>query len=213
MLGVRDTGCGMDQETQSHIFEPFFTTKESGKGTGLGLATAYGVIKQSGGDILVDSSPGQGSFFKLYLPQVAETSEAPSKIASPPTPALGSHTILLVEDEQSLRKLAHKILKDVGYAVLEAEGGSKALEIAEQYKSRIDLLLTDVIMPGINGRMLAEKLSAARPDMKILYMSGYAEGEIARHGFLQPSVQVLRKPFTCEELTQRVQQVITAAQK
>jgi PAS domain S-box-containing protein len=212
MLGVRDTGCGMDQETQSHIFEPFFTTKESGKGTGLGLATAYGVIKQSGGYLWVDSSPGQGSFFKLYLPQVAEAAEAPSKIASPPTPApaLGSQTILLVEDEQSLRKLTHKILKDVGYAVLEAEGGSKALEIAEQYKSKIDLLLTDVIMPGINGRLLAEKLSAARPDMKILYMSGYAEGEIARHGLLQPSIQLLRKPFTCEELTQRVQQVMNA---
>jgi two-component system, cell cycle sensor histidine kinase and response regulator CckA len=213
MLGVRDTGCGMDQETQSHIFEPFFTTKESGKGTGLGLATAYGVIKQSGGYLWVDSSPGQGSFFKLYLPQVAEeAAEAPAKMASPPTPAHSSQTILLVEDEQSLRKLTHKILKKVGYAVLEAEDGSNALEIAEQYKSKIDLLLTDVIMPGMNGRLLAEKLSAARPDMKILYMSGYAEGEIARHGFLEPSVQVLRKPFTGEELTQRVQQVMNAEQ-
>jgi two-component system cell cycle sensor histidine kinase/response regulator CckA len=214
LLEVRDTGCGMTEETQSHIFEPFFTTKESGKGTGLGLATVYGVIKQSGGFIWVDSSPGKGASFKIYLPRVAEAPQTASpKADSPSAPILASQTILLVEDEHSLRKLTQKILQDVGYKVLEAKDASQALEVASGVKADIHLLLTDIIMPGLSGRALAEKLSPLRPEMKVLYMSGYTDGEIAPQGVLDPKTTILRKPFKWEDLTRTVKQVLAAETK
>lgn len=212
LLNVRDNGCGMDEETQSHMFEPFFTTKESGKGTGLGLATVYGVIKQSGGFIWVESSPGNGASFKVYLPQVEEAPVVQHKMESPAILSLATQTILLVEDEQSLRKLTHKILQDVGYNVLEAKDASQAVEVAGGMKSDIHLLLTDIIMPGLSGRALAEKLCPVRPEMKVLYMSGYTDGEIAPKGVLDPNMVILRKPFKSEELTRTVRQVLASAE-
>ncbi|HKW88913.1 MAG TPA: PAS domain S-box protein [Candidatus Acidoferrales bacterium] len=213
LLEVRDTGCGMDEETQSHIFEPFFTTKESGKGTGLGLATVYGIIKQSGGFIWVDSVPNKGAAFRIYLPQVEETPEAPQKAETAPAHILAAQTILLVEDEQSLRKLTQKILADVGYTVFEAKDASQAMEVASGTNAEIDLLLTDMIMPGLSGRALAEKLSPIRPKMKVLFMSGYTDGEIAPQGVLDPKMTILRKPFKWEELTKTVKQVLTSEGK
>ena len=208
MLKVTDTGCGMDAELLSHIFEPFFTTKEQGKGTGLGLATVYGVIKQSGGYIWVESEPGKGTTFKICLPRVEEALEKTQVNEDPAQVAQGSRTVLLVEDEQSLRKLARNMLKDIGYTVLEANDGSHALEIAKQTASGIDLLLTDVVMPGMSGRAVAEKLSPLRPEMKVLYMSGYTDGAIAPHGVLESGISILRKPFTRDELTRRVGEVL-----
>ena len=213
LLAVSDTGCGMDEETQSHIFEPFFTTKESGKGTGLGLATVYGIIKQSGGFIWVESSLNKGATFRIYLPQVEEAPEAIQKVDGAPAHILTTHTILLVEDEQSLRKLTQKILTDVGYTVFEAKDASQAMEVASGMKTDIDLLLTDMIMPGLSGRALAEKLSPTRPRMKVLFMSGYTDGEIAPHGVLDPKMTILRKPFKWEELTKTVKQVLISEMK
>lgn len=208
LLTVRDTGCGMDEDTQSHIFEPFFTTKESGKGTGLGLATVYGVIKQSDGYIWVESAPGAGSAFKVYLPQADGAAEVHPVAEAPARHALNSETILLVEDEDSLRRLTQKLLKNVGYTVWGAADAAEALDIAKKSQFPIHLLLTDVIMPGMSGRALAEKLSALRPEMKILFMSGYTDGEIAPHGVLESNLTILRKPFTCDELTRMVEQVL-----
>ena len=213
LLEVRDTGCGMDEEIQSHIFEPFFTTKESGKGTGLGLATVYGIIKQSGGFIWVESSPHKGASFKIYLPQVEEALEAPHKSEDASAQGIATQTILLVEDENSLRKLTHKILKEVGYKVLEAKDASQALEVASNSEAEIHLLLTDIIMPGLSGRALAEKLSPVRPSMKVLFMSGYTDGEIAPQGVLDPKMTILRKPFKWEELTRTVKQVLACEGK
>lgn len=213
LLEVRDTGCGMDEEIQSHIFEPFFTTKESGKGTGLGLATVYGIIKQSGGFIWVESSPHKGASFKIYLPQVEEALEAPHKSEDASAQGIATQTILLVEDENSLRKLTHKILKEVGYKVLEAKDASQALEVASNSEAEIHLLLTDIIMPGLSGRALAEKLSPVRPSMKVLFMSGYTDGEIAPQGVLDPKMTILRKPFKWEDLTRTVKQVLACEGK
>jgi two-component system, cell cycle sensor histidine kinase and response regulator CckA len=214
LLKVTDTGCGMDAELQSHIFEPFFTTKESGKGTGLGLATVYGVIKQSGGYIWVDSELGKGTTFKIYLPRVEE----PKEIATPPeTPAQDSsrspRTILLVEDEHSLRKLTRETLVEIGHSVLEASDAFHALDIAERNNFAIDLLLTDVVMPGMSGRVLADKLTAAHPDIRVLYMSGYTDGAVATHGVLESGTSILRKPFTRDELTARVDEVLRSVEK
>jgi len=209
LLRVTDTGCGMDAELQSHIFEPFFTTKEPGKGTGLGLATVYGVIKQSGGYIWVDSEVGKGTAFKIYLPRVEESREIAMEHESPTrTFTRRSRTILLVEDEHSLRKLTRNTLNELGHSVLEASDALQALEVARQTDSVIDLLLTDVVMPGMSGRALADKLSAARPDIKILYMSGYTDGAVATHGVLETGISILRKPFTRDELTARVDEIL-----
>jgi two-component system, cell cycle sensor histidine kinase and response regulator CckA len=209
LLKVTDTGCGMDAALQSRIFEPFFTTKGKGKGTGLGLATVYGVIKQSGGYILVESEVGRGTTFEVYLPSVAEAVESPVEARRPARPG-HDRAILLVEDEHSLRKLTLRTLREIGYTVLEAQDARQALEIAAPEEIVIDLLLTDVVMPGMSGPALAGALCARRPEVRVLYMSGYTDGEIAPHGVLEAGTAILRKPFTCEQLVHCVEEALGA---
>ena len=208
LLQVSDSGIGMDDEIQAHLFEPFFTTKPRGKGTGLGLATVYGIVRQSGGHIAVDSAPGRGAMFRIYLPRV----EAPLDPTDRPTPvtapAAGSETILLVEDEHLVRLLARKVLERAGYLVLVAAGGAEALDLAERYAGPIHLLLTDVVMPGMNGRELMRRLAPLRPDLRVLYMSGYADEAVAQHGVLDPGTAFLQKPFTPGGLADRVRRVL-----
>jgi hypothetical protein len=207
-LTVSDTGEGMDRDTLARVFEPFFTTKEQGKGTGLGLATAYGIVKQSGGYIWVYSEMGHGSAFKVYLPRV-ESEAAPARPAAAAAEApRGSETILLVEDESGVRALARDVLEARGYRVLEGRGGREALQICERYGADIHLLLTDVVMPGMSGRALAEQLVLQRPGVKVLYMSGYTEDAIARHGVLEAGLAYLQKPFTIDSLTRKVREVL-----
>ena len=208
MLAVSDTGTGIDPEIQAQIFEPFFTTKGRDKGTGLGLATVYGVVKQSNGYIAVESEKGQGASFKIYLPRVAQPISAKMEIISPHLTVRGSETILLVEDAEPLRLLAELFLKENGYRVLTAGDGREAEQVSAQYSGHIDLLLTDVVMPGINGRVLAERLALNRPDMKVLYMSGYTDSFIAGHGVLEEGIQLLHKPFTEEALMQKVRALL-----
>jgi len=208
VLSVTDTGAGMSTETLAHIFEPFFTTKEPGKGTGLGLATVYGVVKQSGGYIWVDSKLGKGSSFRVYLPQAAaERHESAAVEPHTPTPG-GTETVLLVEDADALRTLTRSLLEQSGYLVLTAESGAAALKAAEDVHGRIDLLLTDVIMPGMSGRALADQLLRSRPGLKVLYMSGYTYSAVAEHGVLEPGTYLLQKPFTEEGLLQKVREVL-----
>jgi two-component system cell cycle sensor histidine kinase/response regulator CckA len=207
MLQVSDTGMGMSAEVQSHIFEPFYTTKEQGKGTGLGLATVYGVIKQSGGYIWLESEIGKGSTFQVYLPRAEGVEEETARI-EPSFKTRGSGTILVAEDESSLRKLTCNTLKESGYRVLEAEDGAKAIEIAAQFDKDIHLLLTDIVMRGMNGRELADKMSSGRPRMKVLYMSGYTDGAVATHGVLESGIVILRKPFSRKQLQQSVGEML-----
>jgi CheY-like chemotaxis protein len=209
MLSISDTGLGMDSETQSHIFEPFFTTKGP-KGTGLGLSTVYGIVKQSGGYIWVYSEPGKGSTFKIYLPRVAERVE-PAQVVVPEEPAFtkpGTETILLAEDEANLRYLARQFLEKQGYRVIEAVDGAAAMQIAVAHEGIIHLLLTDVIMPGMNGRELAQRISEIRPNTKVLYMSGYTENVIGHNGTLDADVRLLQKPFTLRDLKNKVREVL-----
>jgi two-component system cell cycle sensor histidine kinase/response regulator CckA len=210
MLRVTDTGTGIDPEIQAQIFEPFFTTKERDKGTGLGLATVYGVVKQSGGYIAVDSEKGKGASFSVYLLRVENAVTAPDLSNEAPVSVRGSETILLVEDEESLRKLADMFLRDSGYHVLTAADGAQALQVARQYAGPIHLLLTDVVMPGINGRVLAERLAPSQPGMRILYVSGYTDSFIAGHGVLEAGAHLLHKPFTEESLTRKVRELLDA---
>jgi CheY-like chemotaxis protein len=205
MLKVTDTGCGMNAELQSHIFEPFFTTKE--QGTGLGLATVYGVVKQSGGYLSVESDIGKGATYRIYLPRVSQPAGKINQIAPPRKNIAENRTVLLVEDEPALRKLTRKTLLDVGFTVLEAKDALEAIEIARQTATHIDLLLTDVIMPGMSGRALAEALSPHRPEMRVIYMSGYSDGVIARHGVVEAELTILRKPFSRDELMRSVEDV------
>jgi len=213
MLTVTDTGTGMDAATLTHIFEPFFTTKERGKGTGLGLATVYGVVKQSNGYIWVDSAPGNGTSFQIYLPRHVGQPAAEEQIADSGENLRGSETILLVEDAEPLRKLAQTFLEAAGFRVLSAENGETALEVARRFGGAFDLLLTDVVMPGINGRVLAEQLLPRQPGMKVLYMSGYTDSFIAGHGVLDPQTHLLHKPFTDEVLIRKVRAVLDGGKK
>ncbi len=208
MLAVSDTGCGMDAETEAHIFEPFFTTKELGKGTGLGLSIVYGFVKQSNGYIWVYSEPGQGTTFKIYLPRVEESPETIAPRRSEATIPGGTETILLVEDEPSLRIMARAFLEGKGYTILEAQSGQEAVEIARQHRGQIHLLLTDVIMPGMSGRELAETLAASRAGITLLYMSGYTDELVTQQGILNPGLQLLEKPFTRDSLLRRVRSVL-----
>ena len=208
MLAVIDSGTGIDPDTLNHIFEPFFTTKEVGKGTGLGLATVYGVVKQSGGYIWVDSSPGHGASFQIFLPCVAERD--PQMAATNPLVETvgGRETILLVEDSEALRKLTKSFLESYGFQVLTAHDGEEALRLEAEHTRRIDLLVTDVVMPGMNGRVLAEKLLSKQRGMRVLYISGYTDSFVARHGVLEQGMVLLHKPFTEEVLIKKVREVL-----
>lgn len=210
LLSVTDNGIGMDAETQARIFEPFFTTKELGKGTGLGLSTVYGVVKQSGGHIWVYSEPGYGTAFKIYLPRTDETARAEKASAAKARKAVGADTILLVEDEEPLRILTGRFLTDSGYTVLEAEHPAQAIQIAERHSGPIHLLLTDVVMPGMNGRMLAERMRQLRPQIKVLYMSGYTG--FSHRDLLSGEVNILAKPFTRESLLAKLGDVLAVDQ-
>jgi len=208
MLSVTDTGCGMDEKTQSRIFEPFFTTKGPGKGTGLGLATVYGVVKQSGGYIYVYSEVDRGTTFKIYLPQVeAELTEACPE-TEPKARALGTETILFVEDEQSVRSLVREFLGAAGYCVLEASDGIEARRTAAEHPGPIHLLITDVVMPHLGGPELAAKFSGERPETKILYISGYTDDTVFRHGVLEGGVAFLQKPFNLKALEGKIREVL-----
>jgi two-component system cell cycle sensor histidine kinase/response regulator CckA len=207
MLSVSDNGVGMSPEVRERIFEPFFTTKEKGKGTGLGLSTAYGIVKQSGGNIWVYSEPGQGTTLKIYLPQVDEPLEEMKEEVVKEI-SRGHETILIVEDEDAVRKLAVRVLKRQGYKVLEAPDGGKALMLCEAYKEPIHLILTDVVMPGMSGRKFADRLKAIHPEAKVLYMSGYTDNAILHHGILEPGTNFIQKPFTVENLPRKVREVL-----
>ncbi|HWY20583.1 MAG TPA: ATP-binding protein [Candidatus Acidoferrum sp.] len=210
MLAISDTGAGMDSETQSRIFEPFFTTKGP-KGTGLGLSTVYGIVKQSGGYIWVSSETGKGTTFKVYLPRVAELAQTAAQVTAPAesvAPEPGTETVLLVEDEANLRYLARQFLEKQGYRVIDAADGAVAMQIAVAHEGVIHLLLTDVIMPGMNGRELAQHISEIRPNVKVLYMSGYTENVIGRNGTLDAGVRLLQKPFTLRDLKSKVREVL-----
>jgi len=206
MLRVTDVGTGMDAETQKHIFEPFFTTKEQGKGTGLGLATVYGVIKQSSGYISVNSALGQGTTFEIYLPQVRAAPKPELQSIAPNDLPKGMETVLLVEDEESLRTLTRDVLLESHYTILEASDGLEALEIAQQHKGPIHLLLTDVVMPRMGGPALAKRLAVQNPEMKVLFMSGYA-GNAHQYESVG-AASFLRKPFSRRDLSEKVREAL-----
>jgi PAS domain S-box-containing protein len=213
LLSVADTGQGMSDEVQSHLFEPFFTTKEREKGSGLGLATVYGIVQQSGGHIRVNSSPGRGSTFLIYLPRV-ETPEDGVRGTDRPLllhPSPGTETVLLTEDEEGVRRLAQEILSGNGYKVLEAGNGREALLLSEGHRGEIHLLLTDVVMPKMSGRELGERIRLQRPRLRILYMSGYTDDAVLRHGVLEDGIPFLQKPFTAEGLARKVREVLDVA--
>jgi PAS domain S-box-containing protein len=210
MLSVMDTGVGISPDTLPHIFEPFYTTKESSRGTGLGLSTVYGIVKQSGGHIMVTSEVGKGTTFKVYLPRVEDSFQAPRKREWAETPGeKGKETILLVEDEPAVRGLAHMVLSEQGYTVIEAQNSEEAVRLAGKHGSEIHLLLTDVVMPGMSGHDLAKHLTALHANLRVLYMSGYTNNVIAENGTLEEGLSFLQKPFTPQVLTQRVREALS----
>jgi signal transduction histidine kinase/ActR/RegA family two-component response regulator len=214
MLSVSDTGCGMSPEVKERIFEPFFTTKEKGKGTGLGLSTVYGIVKQSGGYVWVYSEPGQGTTFKIYLPRVEEEADALHRRVDVGDLQRGKETVLLVEDEAPVRGLAVRVLRNQGYRVLEAANGQEALSVAGEHAGeKIHLLLTDVVMPQMGGKELTDRLKALRPEIKVVFTSGYTDNAIVRHGVLEPGTDFLQKPFSPAALAQKVREVLDAPGK
>jgi CheY-like chemotaxis protein len=211
-MAVSDTGCGMTADVQAHMFEPFFTTKEAGKGTGLGLATVYGVVKQSGGSIEVYSEPGKGSAFKVYLPAVASAHDAVISSSLMPAVPAGNETVLLVEDEDGVRDLVREILRSHGYTVLLARHGVEALKVRQQHAGPVHLLLTDVIMPEMNGPDLAEQLGANDRKLAVLYMSGYTDHAVFNNRTIHSGAHFIQKPFTPGALARKVREVLGPAQ-
>ena len=207
MLSVSDTGSGMTKDVLAHLFEPFFTTKEAGQGTGLGLSTVYGIVKQSGGHIEVSSEVGRGTTFRVYLPLIEEPASKPDSQARRPA-AKGHETILLVDDEESVRRLAATVLRQNGYRVLEASNGLEGVQVAESHRETIHLLLTDLVMPKLSGREMAERLRPLKPGLRVLFMSGYAEGRVAQQGVESSTVDFLHKPFSIADLTQKVREIL-----
>jgi CheY-like chemotaxis protein len=203
----------MDKETQSRIFEPFFTTKEKGKGTGLGLSTVYGIVKQSNGYVFVESESESGTTFYVYLPRVEDTAEELTPMVAPQSETGGCETVLLVEDEESVRELVRLTLVSRGYKVLEAENGECGLHIADSFKENIDILITDVMMPGMGGRELAKRLLELRPGISVLYLSGYTEDSVITQGSSGPPTAFLQKPFTLQNLAKKVREVLRANSK
>jgi CheY-like chemotaxis protein len=207
VVSVHDTGVGMAPDVATRVFEPFFTTKERGKGTGLGLAMVYGIVKQAGGSVSVRSAPGEGTIFRVALPATEESlPEQPGsrRLAA----AGGTETILLAEDEPAVRAAARRILGHAGYTVIEARGGDDALRLADAHAGKIDVLVTDLVMPGMSGKQLAERICQRRPGIEVVYMSGYVEEGIARHGVLDKDVRFLPKPFTRADLLARVTEAL-----
>jgi CheY-like chemotaxis protein len=209
-LRVTDTGKGIDPAIRERIFEPFFTTKERGKGTGLGLSTVYGIVKQSGGHISVDSEPGRGTSFMVYLPH---TNQRPSdsKYLAAPADQPGSETVLLVEDDEQVRALTVRVLRRYGYDVLEASSGAEAVQICERHAATIHLVLTDVVMPKMSGRELWERISKTRPGTKVLFMSGYTDDAVLRHGVLGSEFAFIQKPLTPKALLAKIRSVLDSA--
>jgi len=208
MLSVTDNGCGMDEETRERIFEPFFTTKERGEGTGLGLATVYGVIKQNDGLIKVDSAPGTGTTFRIYLPEhKSSPASSPEPLSAVPA-SQGSETVLLVEDESGVLKIADRMLKNLGYIVLTATSPDEALTLVRDYTGKIDLMLTDVVLPEMNGSELVQNVMRLRHGIKYLFMSGYPADVVSGHGVLDKGVQFIHKPFSINELAAKVRAVL-----
>jgi CheY-like chemotaxis protein len=210
MLAISDTGVGMTEEVQSHLFEPFFTTKGVGRGTGLGLATCYGIIRQSEGDIRVYSEPNSGTTFKIYLPRVDAAAVSVQEPKSGETMPRGSESILIVEDEAAVRRLASTVLRDCGYAVQETSDGAEALDVINGGTS-FDLVVTDVIMPRMSGRELYDRLRATRPDVKVLFMSGYTDDALALHGVVEPEFSFIEKPFSPFRFARKVRETIHPA--
>src|SRR3990172_9045875 len=209
MFAVSDTGTGMTQEVKARIFEPFFTTKEMGKGTGLGLSTVFGIVKQHNGYIMAYSEPGQGASFKIYLPRVEGETEAEGKKV-PQKVTGGKETILIVEDDEGLRTMAGMMLEDLGYTVLSCPSGEEALSLLAAYEGNVELLFTDVVMPGMNGKGLAEEVRSLRPEVKVLYTSGYPDNDIAHRGVLDPGALFIQKPFTSAALGAKVRKALNA---
>jgi CheY-like chemotaxis protein len=208
VLSVTDTGTGMDNHALAHLFEPFFTTKEPGKGTGLGLSMVYGIVKQSGGYITVESELGHGTTFRIYLPRLEDLEESPEPESTPATRTAGTGTILLVEDEDAVRSLVEAILTADGYKILVADSADHAIQLCRNYGDNIDILLTDVVMPGVSGPELAKNLLSLRPGLKVVYMSGYAGEYLHNEGVSADGVVLLQKPFTAAALEEKIRQVL-----
>jgi CheY-like chemotaxis protein len=210
MLAISDNGIGMNEEIQAHLFEPFFTTKEKGKGTGLGLSTVFGIVKQSEGFVWVYSEPGKGTTLKLYFPRIENEIVKLKSETKSEQRFRGSETVLIVEDETPVRALASMILRERGYHVIEAADGNEALRLAKEFAGEIHLVLADVVMPGMNGKTMISQLETLRTGIKSLYISGYADNAVVRHGELDPNVAFLQKPFTVEGLARKVREVINS---
>jgi CheY-like chemotaxis protein len=211
MLAVSDTGEGMDAETARRAFEPFFTTKKEGRGTGLGLSTVYGIVRQSGGSITVESQPGRGTTFRVFLPRDEASADPEPRPEVRLAPSTSGQTVLVAEDSDGVRLLIRQVLEGAGYGVLEARSGEEALSVAARHPGTIDLLVTDVVMPGMGGREMADRLAAERPGLRSLFMSGYTEDAILAQGVLQASIDFIEKPFTPSALLRKVRQVLDRA--